>query len=93
MTSVAGADFSAAVIVVLGISHLFADGLSMGMGDYLSSQAEIDYTASERKREAWEMDVNMSTGKRRTAELCNAPGFTGSHSLSLSLLSVLSVRG
>jgi len=60
VTSVAGADFSAAVIVVLGISHLFADGLSMGMGDYLSSEAEIDYTASERKREAWEMEVNMS---------------------------------
>jgi len=59
VTSVAGAEFSAAVIVVLGISHLFADGLSMGLGDYMSSQAELDYTASERKREQWEMDVNM----------------------------------
>jgi hypothetical protein len=33
VTSVAGADFTAAVVVVLGISHLFADGLSMGLGD------------------------------------------------------------
>lgn len=38
VTSVAGAEFSAAVIVVLGISHLFADGLSMGMGDYMVSR-------------------------------------------------------
>lgn len=60
VTSVAGAEFSAAVVVVLGISHLFADGLSMGLGDYMSSQAEIDYTASEREREQWEMDQNMS---------------------------------
>ncbi len=41
-------------------SRNMSDGLSMGMGDFLSSQAEIDYTASERKREAWEMEVNMS---------------------------------
>lgn len=53
VTSVAGADFSPAVIVVLGISHLFADGISMGMGDYMSSQAEIDFTESERAREKW----------------------------------------
>lgn len=62
VTSVAGAEFTAAVVVVLGISHLFADGLSMGLGDYMSSQAEIDYTASEREREQWEMDQNMSQG-------------------------------
>lgn len=30
VTSTAGAELSAAVIVILGISHLFADGLSMG---------------------------------------------------------------
>lgn len=41
VTSVAGAELSASVIVVLGISHLFADGLSMGMGDAMSSQAEL----------------------------------------------------
>lgn len=67
MTSVAGADFSAAVVVVLGISHLFADGLSMGLGDYMSSQAEVEYTESERKREKWEMDNNMSQSTAATA--------------------------
>jgi len=74
VTSVAGADFSAAVIVVLGISHLFADGLSMGMGDYLSSEAEIDYTASERKREAWEMEVNMKGEIEEMIDLYIAKG-------------------
>ena len=59
VTSVAGAEFGAAVIVVLGISHLFADGLSMALGDYMSSQAELDFTASERAREKWEMDNAM----------------------------------
>ena len=52
-------------MVVLGISHLFADGLSMGLGDYMSSQAEVEYTESERKREKWEMDNNMSQTRRQ----------------------------
>jgi len=59
VTSVAGAHFSSIVIIVLGISHLLADGLSMGFGDALSTQAEIDYNKSERKREKWEMQNNM----------------------------------
>ena len=59
VTSVAGAHFSALVVIVLGISHLFADGLSMGLGDTLSSQAELEYNIAERRRERWEMDNNM----------------------------------
>ena len=27
--------------------------LSMGLGDFLSSKAEIEYARQERKREAW----------------------------------------
>ena len=59
VTSVAGAQLSPVVIVVLGISHLVADGLSMGTGDAMSSQAEIDLNKSERRRERWEMENNM----------------------------------
>jgi VIT1/CCC1 family predicted Fe2+/Mn2+ transporter len=59
VTSVAGAHFSSIVVIVLGISHLFADGLSMGFGDALSTQAELDYNKSERRREQWEMENNM----------------------------------
>ncbi len=59
VTSVAGAQLSPVVIVVLGISHLVADGLSMGTGDAMSSQAEIDMNKNERRRERWEMENNM----------------------------------
>jgi len=76
VTSVAGAEFSAAVIVVLGIAHLFADGVSMGMGDYMSSQAELDYTESERKREQWEMDNNMAGEIEEMIDLYMAKGVT-----------------
>lgn len=41
---------------MMGFANLLADGISMGLGDYLSEAAELDYVRSERKREAWEMD-------------------------------------
>jgi len=55
VTSVSGARLDPVVIVVLGISHLFSDGLSMATGDAMSSQAEIDYHLEERRREEWEL--------------------------------------
>ena len=37
-----GAGFSATVVVVLGFANLIADGLSMGVGSYLSSKSEVE---------------------------------------------------
>jgi len=59
VTSVAGAELSASIILILGIAHLFADGISMGIGDCMSEQAERDFAETERKREIWEMQNNM----------------------------------
>eukprot|EP01128_Nolandella_sp_AFSM9_P011156 TRINITY_DN7871_c0_g1_i2.p1 TRINITY_DN7871_c0_g1~~TRINITY_DN7871_c0_g1_i2.p1 ORF type:complete len:228 (-),score=43.35 TRINITY_DN7871_c0_g1_i2:94-777(-) len=56
VSGAAGAELGTGVILVMGFSNLVADGLSMGMGDYLSSKAEFDYAKAERKREAWEFD-------------------------------------
>ncbi len=53
VTSVAGSGLPHAVILILGLAHLVADGLSMGVGDMLSSQAEIDLVNHERSRETW----------------------------------------
>ncbi|RHY29066.1 hypothetical protein DYB32_005472, partial [Aphanomyces invadans] len=47
VTSVAGSGLPHSVILILGLAHLVADGLSMGMGDVLSSQAEIDLVHHE----------------------------------------------
>lgn len=47
---VAGASLSAGVVLILGFANLIADGLSMAIGYYLSTRAENEYAASERKR-------------------------------------------
>ncbi|MFB6136332.1 MAG: VIT1/CCC1 transporter family protein [Halobacteriaceae archaeon] len=46
VAGVAGADLAAAVVVVLGVANLLADGFSMGMSNYLSRRSELDYVAA-----------------------------------------------
>lgn len=43
-------------VLVLGLSNVLADAISMGHGDYFSEQAEFDYITDQYKREKWEMD-------------------------------------
>jgi len=62
VSGVAGANLSTEVMLVLGFANLLADAISMGFGDYLSSQAEIDFGIGERKREEWEME-NFEEGE------------------------------
>ncbi|RLN92346.1 hypothetical protein BBJ28_00004990 [Nothophytophthora sp. Chile5] len=56
VTSVAGSGLPHSVILIIGLAHLVADGLSMGLGDMLSSQAEADLANHERSREVWEFE-------------------------------------
>jgi VIT1/CCC1 family predicted Fe2+/Mn2+ transporter len=41
------------VVIILGFANLVADGISMGLGDYLSEKAEIEYVKAEKAREKW----------------------------------------
>lgn len=50
------------VILILGFSNIFADALSMGVGDAVSSKAEHEYIRAERRREAWEFE-NFKEGE------------------------------
>ena len=50
------------VILILGFSNMFADALSMGVGDALSTKAENDRIMKEREREAWEL-ANYKEGE------------------------------
>lgn len=40
VAGVAGAGLSAKIIIILGIANMIADGLSMGIGDYLGERSE-----------------------------------------------------
>ena len=54
VAGVVGASLSLGVVLILGFANLIADGISMAIGDYLSTKSETEYDVSERERETWE---------------------------------------
>jgi VIT1/CCC1 family predicted Fe2+/Mn2+ transporter len=60
----AGGNLPASTVLVLGFSNIFADALSMGVGEFLSSKAHSEWVLSERDREMWEME-NYPEGEIR----------------------------
>ena len=56
VASIYGSDLAANVVILLGFSNVIADGISMGVGDSLSTKAENDQALAERKREMWEFE-------------------------------------
>ncbi|GAB5361385.1 hypothetical protein AAMO2058_000709000 [Amorphochlora amoebiformis] len=56
VSGAAGGGFGIDVILVLGFANMFADALSMGMGDALSTKAANAAALKERDRELWELE-------------------------------------
>jgi len=53
-----GSNLGAGVVVILGLSNVISDALSMAFGDYLSTKSEIEYQKAEKARETWEVENN-----------------------------------
>jgi len=72
VAGVQGGGLEARVLVIMGIANLIADGISMGVGDGLSTYAETQYAEAERHREIWcdvsflESSLTCATGSAKT---------------------------
>lgn len=51
-----GAQLGPLKIIIIGLGNLFADGVSMGFGEYVSAKTEEDFIRSEKDRELWEVE-------------------------------------
>lgn len=57
----AGAGISSAVILILGIANLIADGFSMGSSAYLAASAEHDELVHNKKKQSSSKIVGLMT--------------------------------
>lgn len=76
VAGVAGAALSPNIVLILGFANLIGDGLSMAIGDYLSTKAEREYHQAERRRETWELKTYPEGEKKEMMEIYQAKGYT-----------------
>ena len=76
VAGVAGASLSSGIVLILGFANLIADGLSMAVGDYLSTKAENEYNQAEREREKWEVENHPEGEKQELVEIYTAKGIS-----------------
>jgi VIT1/CCC1 family predicted Fe2+/Mn2+ transporter len=76
VAGVAGASLNAGVVLILGFANLIGDGLSMAIGDFLSTKAENEYHQAEKKREAWEAENYPEGEKKEMVEIYMAKGMS-----------------
>jgi len=74
VAGVAGASLSAGVVLIMGFANLIADGISMAVGDYLSTKSENEYNSMERERETWEVENYPEGEKKEMAEIYSSRG-------------------
>ncbi len=68
VAGVAGASLTVNIVLIMGAANLLADGISMAIGDFLSSRAEGEYEDAERVRERLEVDRIPDVKRSETAE-------------------------
>lgn len=76
VAGVAGAALSPNIVLILGFANLIGDGLSMAIGDYLSTKAEREYHQAERERETWELKNYPEGEKKEMIEIYVNKGYS-----------------
>ena len=83
VAGVAGATLSGGVVMIFGFSNLIADGLSMAIGDYLSTKSENEYNAMEKDREAWEVETYIEGEKKEMVDIYMDKGVTREDAITM----------
>lgn len=77
------AAYSFLTVLLFGIANLFADGASMGLGNFLSLRSEQDLYKQQKAKEEYEILNNPEMEKAETKELLMQKGFTSAQAEQL----------
>lgn len=77
VSAAAGAGLSTAVVLILGLANMIADGFAMSVGAYLSKKTERDNYRKHREIEAWEVDHLPEKERDEIREIYSAKGLEG----------------
>ncbi|XLQ19951.1 MAG: VIT1/CCC1 transporter family protein [Candidatus Moraniibacteriota bacterium] len=84
MTSDESITIPVTVVLVFGLANLFADGFSMGVGDFLSSRAEKKLFEKEWKKEYKEIKETEKFEYDETVLILTENGFTKEDAVALA---------
>jgi len=77
VAGVAGANLPLSTVLILGFANLLADGLAMGLGNYLGIKSEVDYIRRERRLEGWETVHAPDLERKEIEAIYQRKGFKG----------------
>ena len=77
VSGVEGAHLPSSVILLLGFAKVFADAISMAVGNYLSTKSEVEYIKKEREREEWEIEHLPEGEVEEIRQIYKKKGFKG----------------
>lgn len=83
VAGVAGAKLSADVVLILGVANIVADGLSMGMGDFLGSVSEEKFKQRQLRMEKWEYEQIPEIEKQELVQMYREKGYSKKDSQQL----------
>lgn len=63
------AQIGALAVLVFGLANLFADAVSMGLGEFLSTRSQRDLYASHRRNELEELQANPEHERREIVQM------------------------
>lgn len=77
LSGMVGAALSGPLIALVGVIQMFAAGLSMGLGAYISTKSQNEYYESEEHRIEREIDVHPAREKKEVKKILAEKGLSG----------------
>jgi vacuolar iron transporter family protein len=74
------------VVLLFGLANLFADGIAMGLGNFLSVRSDQDLYRSARRREEVYVEKNAHSEEGETTALLMEKGYTKEDATALTVL-------